>query len=105
MLQGLNMTSEWRTVQFFVSAKGVHEVSLETSRKTKVRCDCPDFKKLYPCSHANYVRKNIVKVGDERVYSISIPEDIDDDYATLALSDPDLFREFVINHGRVLSID
>lgn len=99
------MASEWRTVQFFVSDKGVHEVKLETSKKIKVKCDCPSFKKLSPCVHATYVRKNIVKIGDDRTYSISIPEEVDDDEAMIALSDPDLFREFVVRHGRVLSID
>lgn len=99
------MVSEWRTVQFFVSTKGVHEVALETSKKIKVKCDCPSFKKFSPCVHANYVRKNITKDGDDRTYSISIPEYVADEEAIEALNDSVLFREFVLKHGRVLSID
>lgn len=99
------MTATWRTVQFFVSAKGIHEVQIETSNAVRVRCDCRAFKKLLPCVHANYVRSNINKTDDGPVYSVSVPEEVSDEEAIEAIGDTQKFRQFILKYGKVLSID
>lgn len=99
------MAAGWRTVQFFVSAKGIHEVEIDTSNKVRVRCSCRAFKKFAPCVHANYVRKNINNSDEGPVYSVSVPDDVTDEEAYEAIRDTKKFREFILKHGKVLSID
>lgn len=105
MMQGATMSKEWRTVQVFLSEKGVHEVEIDVTNKIKIRCNCSSYKKFFPCAHANYVRNNLVDGEDGLSYSISVPVDVDDEEAFKALENPEKFREFVLKHGKVLVID
>jgi hypothetical protein len=104
-MQRIIVKDDWRTVQVFLSEKGVYEVEISVSGKVKVRCNCPSFKRLFPCVHANYVRKDIDKSPDGLSYSVSIPADVDDDESLDALNDPMKFREFVLRHGKVIVLD
>ena len=96
---------EWRTIQLFVASDGVAEVELETFNQKKVRCSCGTYASRKKCKHTKFVRKSMSKSSDGVTYSISVPEDVDDDEAMAAISDPKAFREFVIKHGKVIHLD
>jgi hypothetical protein len=99
------MLKEWRTIQLFLTKNGIAEVELETFNQKKIRCSCKTSKPWAKCSHIKYVREQMKKSIDGNSYSISVPEDVDDDEAMDAIGDPYSFREFVIKHGKVLVID
>lgn len=99
------MADDWRTVQVFLSEKGIHEVELNTAKSLRIRCNCASFKRFFPCVHAKYVKEQITKSPDGISYSVSIPDVLDDDESLYALDDPKLFREFILKYGKVLVID
>lgn len=99
------MKSQWRTVQFFVSARGVHEVFIDENNPKKVMCDCPSYNRFFGCAHTRHVKEHFTDSAYGKTYSISIPEEVDELEVSTAIADLELFREFVIKHGRVLSID
>jgi len=96
---------EWRTIQLFIAADGVAEVELETFNQKKVRCSCNTYSSRKKCRHTKFVKKAMSKSVDGVTYSISVPEDVDDEEAMLAISNAKDFRDFVIKHGTVIHLD
>lgn len=97
------MDIDWRTVQLFLGEEGVSEVSIASHNPKKVRCTCASFFNAARCKHTKYVKQRMQENGGS--YSISIPEEIDDNEAYDAMIDSDTFREFVIRYGAVEVID
>lgn len=96
------MDIEWRTVQFFLDDDGVAEVAIDHDSHTKARCTCLTFTRTARCAHVKYV-KAAQKENDGH-YQIEIPMDVSDEEAILAMTNHDTFREFVLKHGKVLTL-
>ena len=86
-MKGMSMESPWRTVQLFISsqAAGVFEVEVDTGTK-RVRCSCPVWKKSLKCKHVSFVN-NKMRMNNGH-YSIIVPEEIPEELAAQANSDP-----------------
>jgi len=86
-MKGMSMESPWRTVQLFISsqAAGVFEVEVDTGTK-RVRCSCPVWKKSLKCKHVSFVN-NKMRMNNGH-YSILVPEEIPEELAAQANSDP-----------------
>lgn len=98
-MKDLDMEIEWRTIQFFLGEDGVSEVQMDHENRKKVRCSCALFQKRGGCQHAQIVRKEMEdNMGH---YTITVPEEVDEDEAFNALSDPDNFRDFILKYGKV----
>lgn len=95
------MSTDWRTVQLFLDETnvGVFEVQIDSDDSRKVRCDCPAFGNSSRCKHVKFV-KNTMAENDGN-YAIQIPEEISDEEALEAMSDPEAFRDFIIKYGTV----
>lgn len=93
------MSSQWRTVQQFISAQGVgvFEVELDTATK-ETRCNCPVWKKRNTCKHVSFVNNKIQTKGH---YSITVPIEIPEELAIEANESPETFREFVVHYAKV----
>lgn len=102
-MKEVNMETSWRTVQMFLDEEGVYEVEIDQDDPTKVRCTCPSFSKSSKCKHVKHVKE--VMSANAGHYSINIPVDIDETEAFDAITDPDLFRNFVIKYAKVEVID
>jgi hypothetical protein len=98
-MKGPNVSSDWMTVQQFISAQGagVFEVELETETK-ETRCNCPVWDKKRTCKHVSFVESKMKHRGH---YSISVPTSVPEEWALEASQDPDKFREFVINYATI----
>lgn len=103
MKKDLSMDIEWRTVQLFLDDDGVAEVEIDADNSSKIRCSCKTFSVAARCKHTKYIRRQLEQ--NDGHYSIMIPEDIDDEVALEAMSDPASFRDFVIRYGKVEVID
>jgi hypothetical protein len=99
-MKGMSMDSPWRTVQLFISsqAAGVFEVEVDTGTK-RVRCSCPVWKKSLKCKHVSFVN-NKMRMNNGH-YSILVPEEIPEELASQANSDPKTFRDFVVRYAKV----
>lgn len=93
------MSIEWRTVQLFLDENGVHEVQLDLDNSNRAKCTCQSFKTIAKCKHVSFVKKKVKDNGG--MYSIYIPEDIDDEIAFDMMSDAESFRTFVLEYGKV----
>lgn len=91
--------AEWHSLQFFLSDDGVHEVQADTDNYKKLRCDCSVYKSGKRCVHVRYVRSRIAEKNGS--YSITIPEDMDEEEIEKAKSSADAFRSFLIHNARV----
>lgn len=98
-MKGSNVSSDWMTVQQFISAQGagVFEVELETITK-ETRCNCPVWSKKGMCKHVSFVASRIKNRGH---YAISVPTSVPEEWALEASQDPDKFREFVVNYATI----
>jgi hypothetical protein len=98
-MKGSSVSSEWMTVQQFISAQGmgIFEVELETETK-KTRCNCPVWIKKRSCKHVSFVNSKIKYNGH---YSISVPVEIPEEWAAEASQNPKKFREFVVNYATI----
>lgn len=102
-MRELSMDIEWRTVQMFLESDGVCEVEIDADNSRKVRCSCPSFNTSARCKHTKYVKRQLEENNGN--YQILIPEEVDDDEAFEAMSDPYAFRNFIIKYGKVEVID
>jgi len=93
--------SDWRTIQLFLDKNGVSEVELDVDDSAALRCSCKDFKRS--CKHVKYVKQVIESKGGN--YSITVGADIEDEEAIGAIADQEVWREFVIRHGKVIALD
>lgn len=98
-MKGPNVSSDWMTVQQFISAQGagIFEVELDTVTK-ETRCNCPVWSKKRLCKHVAFVENKIRTRGH---YSISVPTSVPEEWALEASQDPDKFREFVVNYATI----
>jgi hypothetical protein len=99
MKKEVEMDIAWRTVQMFIGEDGVAEVEVDAEFHKKVRCSCKAFNATAKCRHSKFVKGRMEENGG--TYTVQIPEDVDDDDAIDAMSDPVLWREFIIQHGEV----
>lgn len=97
------MENDWRTVQIFLNKNFVSEVEVHTADNAKVRCNCPTFEKVKRCNHVKFVKTNMQ--GNKGHYTVHIPEEVDEELIALALTDSELFRQFIIDYGKVEVID
>lgn len=98
-MKGPSMSTQWRTVQQFISAQGVgiFEVELDTETK-ETRCNCPVWEKKKTCKHVAFVNHKIQTKGH---YSITVPIEIPEELAIEANESPESFREFVVNYAKI----
>ena len=98
-MKGPNVSSDWMTVQQFISAQGagIFEVELDTVTK-ETRCNCPVWDKKGTCKHVAFVSVRIKTRGH---YSISVPTSVPEEWAVEASDDPKKFREFVVNYATI----
>lgn len=89
---------EWRTVQFFLSARGVFEVEIDLE-SDGVRCTCPGFQSRNVCKHSRIV----VKKADENrgVYPLQISAKASANETKHATDSNESFREFVVKYGKI----
>lgn len=93
------MAIDWRTVQVFLSSKGVCEVEADSTDYAKMRCTCPSFKLSKRCKHTKFVKQKIKDNGGS--YSIVIPTDLADEELEEAMQTSESFRDLVIHHAKV----
>ena len=98
-MKGPKVSSDWMTVQQFISAQGigVFEVELDTATK-ETRCNCPVWSKKKACKHTSFVNLKLQIRGH---YSISVPNSIPEEMAMEASQNPSKFREFVVNYAKI----
>jgi hypothetical protein len=98
-MKGFSMSSDWRTVQQFISeqAIGVFDVDVNTETK-ETRCNCPVWIKRGSCKHTQFVNFRIKHTGH---YSILIPTEVPEELAAEANEDPKKFREFVVKYAKI----
>jgi transposase len=102
-MKEVSMDITWRTVQVFLEDYGVIEVEVDQENPTKARCTCPGFERTARCKHVKHVKESMEE--NEGHYSIYIPVEVDEQEAFKAMSDPTLFRDFIIKYGKVAVID
>jgi hypothetical protein len=102
-MRGLDMSIDWRTVQLFLGSDGVSEVQIDSDNSSKIRCSCNAFSKTSRCKHSKFVRNQIG--NNDGHYAIQVPVDISDEYAMMAMSSAESFREFILKYGKVEVID
>lgn len=93
------MESPWRIIQQFISeqAVGIFEVEVNTETR-ETRCNCPVYQKRDSCKHTQFVNFRIKNTGH---YSIMIPSEVPEEWATRASDDPTMFREFIVKYAKV----
>ena len=98
-MKGQSMSSEWRTVQQFISSQGagIFEVEVDTVTK-ETRCNCPVWDKRGSCKHTVFVNSKIKYTGH---YSIMVPNEVPEELALEANGDADKFREFVVKYAKI----
>jgi hypothetical protein len=94
------MEIEWRTVQLFLGDEGVSEASIAEHDSSKVRCTCAVFTASSKCKHTRWVRKKMDE--NHGVFSVKVPDSMDDEEAMDALQNTSDFRDFVIKYGKVV---
>ena len=93
-------TSNWRTVQVFLSPTltGIFEVEADVDNG-RVRCNCPTYRSRVACKHTRFVKKRIDE--NDGHYSVVVPSFIADEDIEKASETPEGFREFVVRWGKV----
>lgn len=91
------MLEDWRTVQLFLGENGVCEVEVDSNKPSNIRCNCKEGSTR--CAHVKHVRK-IMDENDGH-YTISVPAEIDEMEALVAMSSAEDFRKFIVKYGKV----
>lgn len=92
------MSSNWRTVQVFLSSRGVGVFEVEMTLDGKqTRCNCPTFKSRKACRHITFVR-NGMRDGH---YPIRVHPSARADETSFDPTDPDQFRSFVLRYAKI----
>lgn len=98
-MKGANMTTDWRTVQFFLDEKGVCEVEADASDYKKMRCTCPVFATRRRCKHTRHV-KRLIDENDGN-YTVRLSEEVTDEMIDESMDSPEAFRTLLVYHAKV----
>lgn len=98
-MEEVEMATEWRVVQLFISMDGVAEVEVDAENSGRVRCNCRTYASTRRCKHTKFVKTLMDK--SDGVYSVPVPEEVPDEEAFEAISNPALWRQFVIKYGDI----
>jgi hypothetical protein len=90
--------ADWRTVQFFLSARGVFEVEIDLE-SDEVRCNCPGYEARGACKHSRFVVSKAKE--NDGVYPLKVSSRASDDETKTANNSTELFREFVVKYGKI----
>lgn len=91
--------SDWRTIQFFLSTRGVFEVQIDLE-SDGARCNCPEFISKDSCKHSRYVVSKIK--GNNGIYPMKVSSRASKEEIKRAnQSTADEFREFVVNFSKI----
>jgi hypothetical protein len=97
------MGSNKRLLQVFISHQsnnpgpGIFEVS--TTPEKEISCNCPGFAAKSSCKHVALVESRI-ELGDGK-YPFNFSDKVTKNEIITAMQSEELFREFVIKHGKV----
>lgn len=90
--------SEWRTLQLFLSTRGVFEVELNMD-DSQLRCTCPGFVNRNYCKHSRWVQSKMRSNGG--TYPMHVSTRAPAVEARKAHKSPEAFREFVLKYGKI----
>lgn len=88
----------WQTTQLFLSVDGVHEVSVNMESH-KLRCTCAGYELRKACKHTRFVKQRMDENGG--IYPTEVSTRASRLDAIAASQDPVLFRELLINYGKI----
>lgn len=98
MKEKLVAAEEWRTVQLFLTTRGVYEVEVDLSSRD-VRCNCQNFEARKSCKHAQLVAERMEDNGG--TYPLKVSSKAPANEATKARESAKEFRDFVVHYGKV----
>ena len=90
--------AEWRTVQMFLSIRGIFEVEIDLE-SDEVRCNCPGFIARNVCKHSRMVVDKARENGG--IYPLQVSSKAPTTETKVANSTPEAFRDFVIKYGKI----
>lgn len=93
----------WRTVQLFLTKDYVAEVEINVRDNQNIRCNCLGFSRLKRCNHIKFVKSTMMNNAGH--YTVHIPHEVDEELAEMAMEDAELFRQFIIDYGKVEVVD
>lgn len=102
-MKEFTVESDWRTVQLFLTKEYVAEVEVNSADNREVRCNCKGYINFSRCNHVKYVKKHMQ--GNNGHYTIKIPQEVDEDLAEMAMTDSEMFRQFIIDYAKVEVLD
>lgn len=102
-MREFTVESDWRTVQLFLTKDSIAEVEVNSANSREVRCNCKSYQSFGRCNHVKYVKKHMQENNGH--YTISIPQEIDEDLAEMAMGDSEMFRQFIIDYAKVEVLD
>jgi hypothetical protein len=92
-----------RLIQVFLSHKsdapgpGIFEVSADEDRN--LTCTCPGFMSKSVCKHTKLVTERIER--NNGMYPFDFVDETNQKEIKLAMTDENLFREFIIKHAKI----
>lgn len=87
-----------RTIQFFISFNGVHEVTLSNlSNDKKMYCTCDGFRNCKHCKHIAWCQSQFTKDN----FPIQIDKSAPSKAIKRAKESDESFREFLIKYGKI----
>lgn len=89
---------DWMIAQIFLSDTGVHEVYVHHSSQ-KLRCNCSGYSTRSNCKHTRFVQTRMKENGG--IYPVEISNKISRDKSEAASTDPEAFRELLVNYGKI----
>jgi len=90
--------ADWRTVQFFLSPRGVFEVEIDLESED-VRCTCPGFVSRNVCKHSRTVVSRAQK--NDGTYPLKVSDRASKAEISTATRSSEAFREFVVKYGYI----
>jgi len=90
--------SEWRTVQFFLSPRGVFEVEIDLN-SDNVRCTCSGFETRNLCKHTRMVVARAKR--NDGIYPLKVSSRASKKESDAAQESTESFRDFVIKYGYI----
>lgn len=88
----------WQTTQLFLSGDGVQEVSINVANH-RLRCTCAGFDIRSNCKHTRFVRQRMDENGG--IYPTEVSTKASKIDTVIASQDPILFRDLLINFGKI----
>jgi hypothetical protein len=95
--------TDWRTLQFFISENGVHEVEGDLDNAKQIRCNCFKFSKRRSCVHVKHVKRMIKESNGN--FTIITGKNVTDEDVSNAFSDKEVFRNLILKYSPIESID